>query len=563
MRALDRTIFRKRSIVESMRRIFSPKSLFSTGAQGVWYDPSDLTTLFEDAAGTIPITSPLGKPVGLMLDKSRGLVLGPELVTNGDFSNGTASWSSTSFASTASVVNGEFRVTATAAYGGKMQAISCVVGKTYKITGSVRSLDGSSFAIRVGIQSNGTVTGAPSGFIETSSSTAITGSFYFTATQTTMYVLLFSTSGVSGKLGAFNSISVRELPGNHAYQSTTTSRPTLSARYNLLTKTEALTDAAWTKQAGTTVNASPVADPNGALNAWFVTGNGTSGIYQAILGTVSLGQSTRSVYLRVQSGTATIGLTDPALSQGTTTCNVTTTWQRFTLTETTSPTAAYVGGLFLRNIPVGGIEVAWPDVRPTNDGIGLPAYQRVNTATDYDYAGFPPYLKFDGTDDSMATGNIDFTGTDKMSVFAGVRKLSDAARGVVVELSTTTANNGTFGLDAPVSAAANFATGSRGTSNAGAIASGYAAPITVVTASLLGISTNQAVLRINGGQIASDSTSQGTGNYGNYPLYIGRRGGTTLPFNGRIYSLVVCGKLASAAEISSTEAYINNKTKAY
>ncbi len=43
--------------------------LFANGEQGVWYDPSDLSTLFQDAAGTIPVTG-VEQPVGLMLDKS-------------------------------------------------------------------------------------------------------------------------------------------------------------------------------------------------------------------------------------------------------------------------------------------------------------------------------------------------------------------------------------------------------------------------------------------------------------------------------------------------------------
>lgn len=34
-----------------------------------WYDPSDLTTLYQDAAGTTPVTA-AGQPVGRMLDKS-------------------------------------------------------------------------------------------------------------------------------------------------------------------------------------------------------------------------------------------------------------------------------------------------------------------------------------------------------------------------------------------------------------------------------------------------------------------------------------------------------------
>ncbi len=43
--------------------------LFSASEQGAWYDPSDLSTLFQDAAGTTPVTA-VEQPVGRMLDKS-------------------------------------------------------------------------------------------------------------------------------------------------------------------------------------------------------------------------------------------------------------------------------------------------------------------------------------------------------------------------------------------------------------------------------------------------------------------------------------------------------------
>ena len=49
--------------------IFSPLALFAAGEQGVWYDPSDLSTMFQDEAGTVPVTD-AGQPVGLWLDKS-------------------------------------------------------------------------------------------------------------------------------------------------------------------------------------------------------------------------------------------------------------------------------------------------------------------------------------------------------------------------------------------------------------------------------------------------------------------------------------------------------------
>lgn len=48
---------------------FYPLDLFSGEKQGAWYDPSDKSTLFQDVAGTVPVTAD-GDPVALMRDKS-------------------------------------------------------------------------------------------------------------------------------------------------------------------------------------------------------------------------------------------------------------------------------------------------------------------------------------------------------------------------------------------------------------------------------------------------------------------------------------------------------------
>lgn len=48
---------------------FDPLDLFAGGKQGAWYDPSDKSTLFQDAEGTVPVTKD-GDPVALMKDKS-------------------------------------------------------------------------------------------------------------------------------------------------------------------------------------------------------------------------------------------------------------------------------------------------------------------------------------------------------------------------------------------------------------------------------------------------------------------------------------------------------------
>jgi len=48
---------------------FDPATLFANNEVGAWYEPRDISTLFQDQAGTVPVTQD-GQPVGLILDKS-------------------------------------------------------------------------------------------------------------------------------------------------------------------------------------------------------------------------------------------------------------------------------------------------------------------------------------------------------------------------------------------------------------------------------------------------------------------------------------------------------------
>jgi hypothetical protein len=36
---------------------FNPATIFGATTQGWWFDNSDISTLFQDAAGTIPVTA--------------------------------------------------------------------------------------------------------------------------------------------------------------------------------------------------------------------------------------------------------------------------------------------------------------------------------------------------------------------------------------------------------------------------------------------------------------------------------------------------------------------------
>lgn len=48
---------------------FSPLALFAASEVGVWYDPSDFSTMFQDDAGATPVTA-VGQSVGRINDKS-------------------------------------------------------------------------------------------------------------------------------------------------------------------------------------------------------------------------------------------------------------------------------------------------------------------------------------------------------------------------------------------------------------------------------------------------------------------------------------------------------------
>ena len=170
------------------------------------------------------------------------------------------------------------------------------------------------------------------------------------------------------------------------------------------------------------------------------------------------------------------------------------------------------------------------------------------------------YLEFDGSDDFLQTGNIDFTVTDKVSLFAGVRRLSDAGVSTIAEFSANSVSNtNSFYLVVLSNGALQF--NSRGAGNSATTSRGFpATSASVVVSSVGDISGDVSKIRVNGGGYAVNVGDQGTGNYGNYPLYIGRRGGVALPFNGHIYGLIGIGKLVSDNEIVNIEKELAKRT---
>ena len=163
------------------------------------------------------------------------------------------------------------------------------------------------------------------------------------------------------------------------------------------------------------------------------------------------------------------------------------------------------------------------------------------------------YLAFDGVDDFLQADSIDFTATDKVSLFTGMRRLSDAGVSTIAEFSANSASNtNSFYLVGLSNGATQF--NSRGSGNSATVSSQrFPAPAHVITSSVGDISGKVSKIRVNSGGYAVNVGNQGTGNYGKYPLYIGRRGGTGLQFNGHIYGLIGIGKLVSDNEIVNIE----------
>lgn len=190
--------------------------LFSNGEQGFFYDPNDLSTMYQDAAGTVPVTA-VGQPLGLVLDKSESLKLGGELWVN----------------ATPTIINSEGT---TGSYDPVSKTMSNTVpssssarpifrfpfawqaGKRYLFKGKFKSGYEKLFQKRIRFGSN-------AGFADVPVNQT-TGEFSAVATSPDNLVSIIFATGQVGDI-VIDYISIKEILGNHAYQTTSASRPIL------------------------------------------------------------------------------------------------------------------------------------------------------------------------------------------------------------------------------------------------------------------------------------------------------------------------------------------------
>ncbi len=561
----------------------SPASLFAAAEPGTWYDPSQITTLFQDNAGTTPVTAP-NQQVGLMLDKSKGLVLGPELVTNGN--NEVALYSG------AGAVGGT--IARGAAPGGGFAAVFTCNAGTFSYQALYQTIAANTpvkISVRVYVPTGSLNAIQLFDAIDGSWSTATisTKDSWVTinairpakATSWALGIGQTATQALSGQVFYLDDLSVRLLPGNHATQATSTQRPIyginpITGTRNLLTYTEQFDNAIWNKGTGGSISANSVVAPDGTTTADAYTFATSTSVYSYLAQTtagVSQSANTFSVWLKRPSGsgnrTIRLSVSDVDVSTGqSSTFTVTEVWQRFQFTRTSASTTGKLGVGFFPGVsgtPIAAGQVLEVWGAQIEQSATATAYQKVVSQYEVTQAGVQSasYLAFDGVDDGMVTGTIT-PAIDKAQVFTGARKLSDSASGMLVELGDGTSQSGIFGLRFPSLALSGATFSSRGTSSGNATTTGIPAPSTNVLTGLGDIAAPSSVLRSNGVQVAIDTATQGTGNYLAYPIYLGRRAGTSNPFNGRIYSLIVrFGANLTDGQITATESWVNGKTGAY
>jgi hypothetical protein len=508
---------------------FTPASLFTGGEQGGWWSASDLDdtklawvaaygggslnadflaafpnhAIFQDSAGVTPVTG-VEQPVGLILDKRKNLELGPELVTNGSFVDGTGWTPGTGWTVSGGVATSNTAADGTAILNGPTYAGQN--GVYYLVTATVTMLATPNTLASVGIN----IGGIGENVWAATQNNLVVGNTYTlrnivkTNVASTWLVRVGSTSTLNYALNyTIDNISIRAVLGNHLSQATGSLKPVWSARKNLLLATATLS----------TQNVTTVATP------YTISHTGT--------GTITL------------SGTSTAG---PLVGAG----SLTFTPTAGTLTITVSGT-------------VSNAQLEY--------GTSVTSYQSVVTTTNYNAVGFPKYFLADGVDDGMATASVNFTATDKMSVFGGDTLLGNAGIGTLLELSTNAvAAVGAFLLYRPSGAAAtDYLPYLHGSTSCFQTATPFPLFKPNVTTSLFdiaGTTNNDCVkFRANGSvpTLSPSGGNAGTGNFGTYPLYFGSRSGNSLYYYGKIYQLVILGRTATAQEITGTENYIANE----
>lgn len=226
--------------IPSMSRFSLPKFMASQ-PDGFFCNFKETDRHFQEHTGPT-LADDIGEVIGLALDQrtwgsgtlAQVLAAQPELVANGDFSSALSGWTAVGVnISTLAAVGGRWRATATGSasgwFGGYTVLTDLTIGKTYRVAVQATLQSGwTSFTNFVLTVMDGA--GATS-IVGANRSTAGLLEMYFVATATSHAVRLRAegayVNGVS--YAEFDDLSVKQVPGYSALQSTGAAKPTRQA----------------------------------------------------------------------------------------------------------------------------------------------------------------------------------------------------------------------------------------------------------------------------------------------------------------------------------------------
>lgn len=557
-------------------------NLFANSVKGAWYDPSDNSTVFKDFANN---QANANDNVVLLLDKSRGLALGPELITNGNFTSSTSgyldSWYSFTGGNFPKYGGGNYLLCSSGGYTNfAYQNIGQLLGgvqafKLYKLTVTVDEITTGSLDFGVyndaslGYYTTGPYNGPISSvgthvryllIHKTNINNVTPGSNSIPSQPPLNYFKVFNNSG--GVYCAISYISLREVQGNHAFfppsvvTGTNQYGPIYSAKVNLLNVSSSTVTSSFTIRL-------PYTNPSRSftLSPLIINFTGTGSVTLSGYGGGTYSQGINTVTVGDQSNQDLI---------------VTPSGQ-------------------VNNL----------DIRFANSGTNIPSYQQVTSSSSYNTSGFPFYLDFDTSGiRGLMTNWFDFGYSNKATCFIGNKLynnsfLQNNTEGFLLNLfgppvvngvnTCPWPNNPNLGGRFNLCTLTNklFSSTLNGAYNTSAPAgtntmSFSAAPTTNVSTTFptsqivvntFDISlqnTNSVNLAVNN-NILNRSTSGFTGTQltsplgDNYNLYIGVEwwylNNINRPYPFRLYSLII---VANAISANSTTAYdvntwINNK----
>lgn len=313
----------------------------------IWYDFQDISTLFIDKTGILPLYLPgSGLPdpqIEMILDTSIGYL--DEKIINYDFSYGLSGWNASTeyIESNFELLNNKLKI-----YSGDSKSeivytpIGVEIGKKYCLTCEISEANGPYFIIVSGSGDSDNINrigGERSGIG--------VKSLYFDAEYSPCYIYLATSEGI-GNYITVKSVSLKEVGGIHAIQEDDRYKAFLTGRYNFF--------------------------------------NGSEELYSQILN-VKYGN-----YILSFSGSGTIKLSGANVGN---------------YNEGYNEILCESGQLF---VEVFG-EVNFADFRLKNIGSNVPKYQKVIDDNNYDTLNFPLYLTTDEYDIYYNINTDGFNGT--------------------------------------------------------------------------------------------------------------------------------------------------------